>query len=1035
MNDRTNKRRKNTSEAAGAEAGVSRKEFLRQAGQAVLAGAAVAAGAVPLAATAQSPKPRSGVKTVQPVKTELDAGVRNVYTNCLGCDHRCGVRVRVEDGRITRVQGNPYSPQNMGFEEIPYGTPAAESLKHAGNVCLKGGSAAHVAHDPYRILKPLKRKGPRGSDRWEVISWEQMINEVVEGGQLFKHLGEDRHIDGLRAVRSVDPVDPAQPELGPKSNQVIFANGGGGYQQPRPGLITRWTNSYGTINYVDHTDACQLGWYMGFRFGNDFQGDNWRPDYISAEFVMTLGITVFTGGKPGLLGISNVATRRAEEGTLKMVTVDPKAPRTQLAQWVPIQPGKDLALILGMTRWIIENGRFDRAFLENPNEAAAKQDKEKTFCGATYLVMPSERRHLRGKDLGFGDKDAQKYVVFDPQSKSMKLHDQVDRGELFHAGEIELNGKKVAVKSGLTVWRDLVLERTLDEYAKESGVPKETIVNLAREFTSHGKKAATDSYRGIGHQPYGPHTGWALWMMNNLIGNFGHKGGLVKAAGSTGYTGGIYELPKLEGAPKVSGVRLDRRQFKYEDTTEFKNLMAQGRNPYPSKLPWYPLNMRGGAWGEMFMGADHKYPYPAKIAITYFADLVYNMPAGARFAETFADTDKVPLHIAVSTQYGMTARLADYIVPDCCYLDGMYFMEGYHFSPVKVNVLRSPAVPNPAEGTLERFLIDTAVKLGMVGFGENAILDKAGKKHPFRVAEDYCAKGYANVAFNAKTPKASPEEIALVEKNYLCSEAFKKAITPDEWAHVCYLLARGGYFQNYKDAFDENGLHKYTPAMPFYFYSDRMANARNPATGELWADLPRIELPGKDFYGKPIDDSEGKDYPLYLTSTRHPMMTKARTQNMYWALEIMPENPVEINVNDAKRLGIKDGDTVKVSSKGVPKGSIGKAKVTGLIAEGVVGIYHSWGQRGYGAVDVTIDGAKDAIQGMRLGERNESMFGKQLAGFVDGSLVKKDPRRGRGIWANELGVIFNYNGNRIMSVDPTTGTPNFMYSRIKVEKA
>lgn len=165
------------------------------------------------------------------------------------------------------------------------------------------------------------------------------------------------------------------------------------------------------------------------------------------------------------------------------------------------------------------------------------------------------------------------------------------------------------------------------------------------------------------------------------------------------------------------------------------------------------------------------------------------------------------------------------------------------------------------------------------------------------------------------------------------------------------------------------------------------------------------------------------------------MMTKARTQNMYWALEIMPENPVEINVNDAKRLGIKDGDTVKVSSKGVPKGSIGKAKVTGLIAEVVVGIYHSWGQRGYGAVDVTIDGAKDAIQGMRLGDRNQSMFGKQLEGFVDGSLVKKDPRRGRGIWANELGVIFNYNGNRIMSVDPTTGTPNFMYSRIKVEKA
>ncbi len=1018
--------------SAATDERINRKDFLRKAGQALVAGAAVAAG-VP--ARAQDNKGRVGVRKLAAVKTELDAGVRNVYTNCLGCDHRCGVRVRVEDGRVTRVQGNPYSPQNMGFEEIPYDTPAAESLKVAGNVCLKGGSAAHVTHDPYRILKPLKRKGPRGSDQWEVISWEQLIEEVVEGGPLFRHIGEDRHIDGLRAVRSFDPVDPKQPELGAKANQVIFANGGGGYQQPRPGLITRWTNAYGTTNYVDHTDACQLGWYMGFRFANDFQGDNWRPDYISAEFIMTLGITVFTGGKPGLLGISTVATRRAESGELKLVTVDPKAPRTQLARWVPIQPGKDLALILGMTRWIIDNGRYDRTFLENPNEAAAKKDKEKTFCGATYLVLPSERRHLRGKDIGAADGDAQKYVVFDPQSGSLRLADQVDRGELFYSGEIELAGRKVTVKSGLAVWRDLVREHTTEEYATESGVPAKTIVELAREFTSHGKKAATDSYRGIGHQPYGPHTGWALWMMNNLIGNFGHKGGLVKAAGATGYTTGPYQLTKIEGAPKISGVRLDRRNFKYEDTTEFRELVAQGRKPYPSKLPWYPLNMRGGSWGEMFMGADHKYPYPAKIAITYFADLVFNMPAGARFAETFADPDKIPLHIAVTTQYGMTARLADYIVPDCCYLDGMYFMEGYHFSPVRVNVMRAPVVPNPAEGTLERFLIDTARKLGMVGFGDNGILDKDGKKHPFNVAEDYCAKGYANIAFNAKAPRASAEEIAFVEKNHVSADLFKKAITADEWAQVCYLLARGGYFQNYKDAFDDNGLHKYTPAMPFFFYSDRVANTRNPATGELWPDLPRIDLPGKDFFGKPIASTEGGRYGFYLTSTRHPMMTKARTQNMYWALEIMPENYVEMNVNDARRLGIKTGDAVVVSSKGLPKGAVGKAKVTGLIAEGVIGIYHSWGQRGYGAIDMKIDGgAETAIQGLKLGTWNEALFGKDLQGFVQGNVVKKDPRRGKGIWANELAVVFEYNGNRIPSVDPTCSAPNFMYHRVRVDK-
>lgn len=62
------------------------------------------------------------------------------------------------------------------------------------------------------------------------------------------------------------------------------------------------------------------------------------------------------------------------------------------------------------------------------------------------------------------------------------------------------------------------------------------------------------------------------------------------------------------------------------------------------------------------------------------------------------------------------------------------------------------------------------------------------------------------------------------------------------------------------------------------------------------------------------------------------------------------------------------------------------------------------------------------------------MFGKELEGFVQGALVKKDPRRGKGIWANELSVVFDYNGNRIPSVDPTCSAPNFMYNRVSVEK-
>ena len=69
---------------------------------------------------------------------------------------------------------------------------------------------------PFRVLSPMKRVGPRNSGKWEPISFEQLVKEIVEGGDLF---GEG-HVDGLRALRSLEtPIDPNAPELGPRSTR------------------------------------------------------------------------------------------------------------------------------------------------------------------------------------------------------------------------------------------------------------------------------------------------------------------------------------------------------------------------------------------------------------------------------------------------------------------------------------------------------------------------------------------------------------------------------------------------------------------------------------------------------------------------------------------------------------------------------------------------------------------------------------------------------------------------------------------------
>lgn len=61
-------------------------------------------------------------------------------------------------------------------------------------VCARGTTQVESLYSPRRILEPMKRVGKRGIGKWQRISVEQLINEIVEGGNLF---GEGR-VDGLR---------------------------------------------------------------------------------------------------------------------------------------------------------------------------------------------------------------------------------------------------------------------------------------------------------------------------------------------------------------------------------------------------------------------------------------------------------------------------------------------------------------------------------------------------------------------------------------------------------------------------------------------------------------------------------------------------------------------------------------------------------------------------------------------------------------------------------------------------------------------
>jgi anaerobic selenocysteine-containing dehydrogenase len=77
------------------------------------------------------------------------------------CPDTCALRITVQDGRVVKVQGDPDHPPTHGA------------------LCTKVSRYAERTHHPDRLLHPLKRVGPKGSGRFERISWDEALDTVA----------------------------------------------------------------------------------------------------------------------------------------------------------------------------------------------------------------------------------------------------------------------------------------------------------------------------------------------------------------------------------------------------------------------------------------------------------------------------------------------------------------------------------------------------------------------------------------------------------------------------------------------------------------------------------------------------------------------------------------------------------------------------------------------------------------------------------------------------------------------------------------
>jgi anaerobic selenocysteine-containing dehydrogenase len=240
-----------------------------------------------------------------------------VKTYCARMDHGgCGILAHVENGRVTKIEGDPDSPLSRG------------------TICAKGFAQVERLNHPDRLKYPMKRAGEKGEGKWERISWDEALETIT--GKIREAIGRD----GQKAIAFAQGTPKGLElylmiRLANLLNIPNIATPGNICHMPRE-TASNLTCGFFPIPDYDHPPACVVVW----------------------------GSNLFQTNEEGILGSQ---LRRALDQGAKLIVIDPRktgiASRADL--WLRPRPGTDLALALGMLRGLVDENLYERSFVEN----------------------------------------------------------------------------------------------------------------------------------------------------------------------------------------------------------------------------------------------------------------------------------------------------------------------------------------------------------------------------------------------------------------------------------------------------------------------------------------------------------------------------------------------------------------------------------------------------------------------------------------------------------------------------------------------
>jgi anaerobic selenocysteine-containing dehydrogenase len=235
------------------------------------------------------------------------------------CEGGCAIQARLVNGnRAILIEGNPANPLTEG------------------GVCALAASGLQFFYAPYRIPKPMKQQKSRGDiSGFQPISWDEALSEL---GKKLGKLRADGKSQQLAAIVSNRPSSMDD-------------------------LWLQFFTAYGSTSLFKMPSATD-----GLKLAAKLTTGNAQPFAFSladAEYILSFGSNLFEGAGASTLALA--AMRQWTKGATKLVQVESRCSMTasKADRFIPIKPGKEALLAMGIAHVMVSTGAYDVDFVKN----------------------------------------------------------------------------------------------------------------------------------------------------------------------------------------------------------------------------------------------------------------------------------------------------------------------------------------------------------------------------------------------------------------------------------------------------------------------------------------------------------------------------------------------------------------------------------------------------------------------------------------------------------------------------------------------